>query len=115
MPRNFEGGTVIGGTKEPGNWDLEPSLEVRERLIRNFVATYPRIADASGSVTVLQDVVGRRPTRHGGARIEKEELAPGRTIVHAYGLGGRGYEMSWGVAQMVSGLVGDSGSMRARI
>lgn len=115
MPRNFEGGTVIGGTKEPDNWDTEPSLEVREKLIRDFVATYPRIADESGSIRVLGDVVGRRPTRHGGARIEKEQVAPGKTIVHAYGLGGRGYEMSWGVAEMVAGLVGGAASTRARI
>lgn len=115
VPRNFEGGTVIGGTKEPDNWDPEPSREVRDALIKNFVATYPRIADESGSVRVLADVVGRRPTRRGGARIEREEVAPGRTIVHAYGLGGRGYEMSWGVAEMVSGLVGGAASTKAKI
>lgn len=115
MPRNYEGGTIIGGTKEPDNWDPEPSLQVREQLVRSFVATYPRIADESGSVTVMKDVVGRRPTRHGGARLEKDEVAPGRTIVHAYGLGGRGYEMSWGVAETVARLVGESGPTRARI
>lgn len=115
MPRNFEGGTVIGGTKEPDNWHPEPSPEVRESLVRNFVSTYPRIANESGAVRVLQDVVGRRPTRHGGARLEKEEVASGRTVVHAYGLGGRGYEMSWGVAQTVSRLVGEAEATRARL
>lgn len=116
VPRNYEGGTIIGGTKEPDNWDPNPSLEVRERLLRNFVATYPPIAQ-SGEVTILKDVVGRRPTRHGGARIEREEIAPGRSIVHAYGLGGRGYEMSWGVATTVRELVdGDkSGPAKARL
>lgn len=115
MPRNFEGGTIIGGTKEPDSWDTEPSLEVRERLCRNFVATYPRIADESGSVRVLKDVVGRRPARHGGARLEREEAGPGRTVIHAYGLGGRGYEMSWGVAEGVASLVADGGPAKARI
>lgn len=122
VPRGFEGGTVIGGTKEPGDWDPAPSPAVRARLLADFVATYPRIlsplsaaASAPNALTVLQDVVGRRPTRRGGARIEREEVAPGRTVVHAYGLGGRGYEMSWGVAEMVAGLVGDAGSTRARI
>lgn len=115
VPRNFEGGTIIGGTKEPDNWDPNPSLKVRERLIQNFVATYPSIADKSGSVTVLKDVVGRRPTRHGGARLEREDVAPGRTVVHAYGLGGRGYEMSWGVAETVAKLVEDSRTTKARM
>ncbi|KUI60501.1 D-amino-acid oxidase [Cytospora mali] len=115
VPRNFEGGTVIGGTKELDSWDPEPSLEVRERLCRNFVATYPKIADESGSVRVLKDVVGRRPARHGGARLEREEVGPGKTVVHAYGLGGRGYEMSWGVAETVASLVADAGPTKARI
>lgn len=127
MPRNFDGGTIIGGTKEPDNWDPTPSLAVRQRLLDNFRATYP----ALGEVKVLQDVVGRRPTRHGGARIEREEVdvvgsggvggggggSERRTIVHAYGLGGRGYEMSWGVAQMVRELVegGQAGAAKARL
>ncbi|CAN8101067.1 unnamed protein product [Discula destructiva] len=115
VPRNFEGGTVLGGTKEPDNWDPNPSLQVREKLIRNFVATYPSIAGESGSVTVLKDIVGRRPTRHGGARIEKEEVAPGRTVVHAYGLGGRGFEMSWGVAETVARLIEEAGVTKARL
>lgn len=115
VPRNFEGGTIIGGTKEPDSWDSEPSLEVREKLCRDFVATYPRIADESGSVRVLKDVVGRRPARHGGARLEKEDISPGKTVVHAYGLGGRGYELSWGVAETVASLVADAGSTKARI
>lgn len=136
VPRNFEGGTVIGGTKEVGSWDPAPSVAVRERLLRDFVATYPRILASSSSsssppdaekkkkekkdaevnaLTVLQDVVGRRPTRRGGARIETEEVAPGRRVVHAYGLGGRGFEMSWGVAEMVRELVegGQSGPAAA--
>lgn len=115
MPRNFNGGTVIGGTKEPDKWDPNPSLEVREKLIRNFVATYPSIADEHGGVTVLRDIVGRRPTRSGGARIEKEVVAPGRTVVHAYGLGGRGFEMSWGVAETVARLVEEVGVVKARL
>lgn len=115
MPRHFDGGTVIGGTKEPDNWDPDPSVQVRETLIRNFVATYPSIADEAGGVTVLGDIVGRRPTRRGGARIEREDLAPGRTVVHAYGLGGRGFEMSWGVAEMVARLVEEIGGTKARL
>ena len=115
MPRNFEGGTIIGGTKEPNNWDTEPSLEVRDRLVRAFMATHPKIADESGSVRVLKDVVGRRPARHGGARLEREEVAPGKVVVHAYGLGGRGYELSWGVAETAQKLLDEANPAKARI
>lgn len=60
-------------------------------------------------VKVIADVVGRRPTRDGGVRIEVEEkqltgtdgeLRTGH-VLHAYGAGGRGYEISWGVANEV--------------
>ncbi|KIH89574.1 FAD dependent oxidoreductase superfamily [Sporothrix brasiliensis 5110] len=114
VPRNFDGGTIIGGTKEPGNWDASPSLANREKLLANFAATYPKVLEGSkrGRFEVLADVVGRRPTRRGGMRLEAEEVAAassGRAkkhvIVHAYGVGGRGYEISWGVAGAVAELV----------
>ncbi|KAI1498192.1 FAD dependent oxidoreductase [Biscogniauxia marginata] len=105
VPRNFEGGTIIGGTKEPDNWDPNPSLEVREKLLRNFAATYPQILDKDGKFTVIKDIVGRRPTRKGGMRLEKEVTAGNKCIIHAYGLGGRGFELSWGVADGVSKLL----------
>jgi glycine/D-amino acid oxidase-like deaminating enzyme len=104
VPRAFDGGTIIGGTKEPNNWDPEPSVEVREELLRNFAATYPKILETgSGQLHVIRDIVGRRPTRHGGIRLETEMLGgkKDKTVVHAYGLGGRGYELSWGVAEAV--------------
>ncbi|RSM02968.1 hypothetical protein CEP52_007642 [Fusarium oligoseptatum] len=58
---------------------------------------------------VIADVVGRRPTRDGGIRLQVERKSSlgedGRVIVHAYGAGGRGYELSWGIAQEVTSLV----------
>lgn len=100
--------------------------------MRAFVATYPDIlkndefaadsqaVESKGSVRVLKDIVGRRPTRHGGARIDREDVSVDdgkkkKTIVHAYGLGGRGFEMSWGVAEMVAGLVGQPSLTTARL
>ncbi|OHW93272.1 FAD dependent oxidoreductase [Colletotrichum incanum] len=106
VPRNFDGGTIVGGTKEPGNWDPEPSLNVREKILKDFAATYPRILRNSGEFRVLKDIVGRRPTRKGGMRLEREEVGDNRTLIHAYGLGGRGFELSWGVAEGVVELLG---------
>ncbi|ORY57222.1 FAD dependent oxidoreductase-like protein [Pseudomassariella vexata] len=106
VPRNFQGGTIIGGTKEPNNWDPNPSPEVRAGLLKKFAATYPCILDShGGGFQVIKDIVGRRPTRKGGMRLEREQLSNGKSIVHAYGLGGRGYELSWGVAEGVAELL----------
>ncbi|KAI2641106.1 nucleotide-binding domain-containing protein [Xylaria nigripes] len=104
VPRGFDGGTVIGGTKIPNDWNMNPSLELREKLLSNFAATYPQILGPDGKFIVIRDVLARRPTRKGGMRLEKE-ITQGRCIVHAYGLGGRGFELSWGVADKVEKLV----------
>lgn len=114
IPRSFNGGTIIGGTKETGDWRVEPSLETRERLIKAAQDIIPLACDSSlGSVKpedveVLADVVGRRPARYGGMRLEvesKSSVKGGKqNVIHAYGAGGRGYELSWGIATEVADL-----------
>lgn len=111
IPRFFNGGTIIGGTKDLGNWQSEASLATRERLLEGGRGLAPYSRDSSNTadvpINVISDVVGRRPTRDGGMRIELEErqftgldgqLKNG-PVLHAYGAGGRGYEISWGVAR----------------
>ncbi|KAL2021415.1 hypothetical protein VTK56DRAFT_7168 [Thermocarpiscus australiensis] len=113
VPRGFDGGTVVGGTKEPDDWDPAPSPRVRDELLRRLAETYPRIllpsppggggggGEGPGMMTVIRDIVGRRPTRKGGPRVAGEVLPEAGFVMHAYGLGGRGYELSWGVAEAV--------------
>lgn len=102
IPRNFDGGTIIGGTSEPNNWSTEPAPNVRDRLLRNLAEVNPDILAESGKFTVLRDIVGRRPCRKGGMRLETDNIGGGKGIMHAYGAGGRGYELSWGVADYVA-------------
>ncbi|KAH6619741.1 amino acid oxidase [Chaetomium sp. MPI-SDFR-AT-0129] len=115
VPRGFDGGTIVGGTKELNNWDTRPSEAVRRGLLKRFVETYPGILEGDNQdegqgrekkekkteLTVVRDIVGRRPTRIGGPRIEGEVVPGAGFVMHAYGLGGRGYELSWGVAEAV--------------
>lgn len=109
IPRPLEGGTIIGGTKQPHNWDPNPSLQTRETLLRNAAKWFPFTEESGGRFDVIRDIVGRRPAREGGVRIEVEEVdvdgLQGR-VVHGYGAGGRGYELSWGIARDVAALVG---------
>lgn len=88
------------------NWDPAPTAGLRDRLLDGLAATYPQILGDSGKFTPLTDIVGRRPTRIGGMRLEREDAGVGKTVVHAYGAGGRGYELSWGVADVVSSIIG---------
>ncbi|KIW09907.1 hypothetical protein PV08_11683 [Exophiala spinifera] len=144
IPRGFDGGTIVGGTKEAGEWDARPDQRTRATLAKSMreLALLSSSSMTEGkhqylttsqtpSYEILQDVVGRRPTRDGGLRLEVErrtlpqssqtQSASDRqakilVIVHAYGAGGRGYEISWGVAEevkdLVTGVLRDEGLTR---
>lgn len=115
IPRSFGGGTIIGGTKEPDNWSLIPLRKTRDWLLnaaRNLKPGLLTATDPGETLCVVADIVGRRPTRHGGMRLEIErrpvnigDKAVERCIIHAYGAGGRGFEISWGVARDATELV----------
>lgn len=85
----------------------------------------PRISsngDVSG-IQVLRHNVGLRPSREGAPRLEAERVILPQyslnpftkpdasrerragTVVHAYGVGSAGYQVSWGVAKEVGQLV----------
>ncbi|KAJ5527065.1 D-amino-acid oxidase [Penicillium frequentans] len=114
IPRPLDGGTIIGGTKEPHNWDPNPSMETRARLLANAKKWFPFKPESGGQFDVVRDIVGRRPAREGGMRIEVEELGEGKQIVHAYGAGGRGFELSRGVAEDTAALMLEKGILREK-
>jgi len=100
---------VVGGTKQPNDYNPYVDKKTRETILEKAAQMYPPIITNGlppnkGGFQVISDIVGRRPTRNGGPRIEAEVL-DGKTIVHAYGLGGSGVEMSWGVAAEAVRLV----------
>ncbi|KAM0352984.1 hypothetical protein ACHAPU_001868 [Fusarium lateritium] len=123
IPRPLEGGTIIGGTKEPHDWNPHPSPETRQTLLSNAAKWFPFDAKSSTSMTgkvsgagrfdVVKDIVGRRPAREGGLRLEAERLRRG-LVVHAYGVGGRGVELSWGIADEVVSLLRVQGALSLR-
>lgn len=50
---------------------------------------------------MLAVFAGLRPSREGGARIERDELLVGgkkRAVVHNYGAGGTGFQAGYGMA-----------------
>ncbi|KAL2270028.1 hypothetical protein VTJ83DRAFT_2212 [Remersonia thermophila] len=110
IPRGFDGGTVVGGTFGVRDWDPEPCRWTREQLLGNVHKLHldaDRGAAEHEGLTVLRDIVGRRPLRLEGPRIEREGILGLGFVVHAYGMGGRGYELSWGVAEKVAEEVRD--------
>jgi D-amino-acid oxidase len=115
IPRPCNGGTIVGGTKEPGNWEAEPRAETRQRLFEMALEAYPDLAKSVDGFEVIKDNVGRRPWRESGYRFEAERIDPGRTIVHGYGAGGRGYELSWAAGNRMVGLVQEALAVKPKL
>lgn len=103
----------MGGTKQPYDMNPMPVASVREMLLEKAAKLYPAMLNADGKFDVVRDIVGRRPAREGGLCLEVETLpiringtTPSRlTVVNAFGAGGRGYELSWGIAEEVLKMV----------
>jgi D-amino-acid oxidase len=91
---------VVGGTAEDGVWDRAPRPEVAKQLLSKAERLVPALAGAR----VVAHRVGLRPKRP-TVRLEAEQLADGRLVVHCYGHGGAGMTLSWGCADEVRQLV----------
>lgn len=106
MPRK-EGGTIIGGSTYPGDYNEEVDLGVAERFKERALKYCPLLVDPKyGNPPTLQLVrhmVGFRPGRKGGVRIEKDPKI--KYLVHNYGIGGSGFQSSYGTCARTVELV----------
>ena len=85
---------MLGGTKEVG----VSNGRVDEEVTRGIMMRCRGIADElltgrDGGFEVAGAMVGLRPARRGGARVERE-VVDGWTVVHAYGHSGAGWVWS---------------------
>lgn len=98
VPRLHE--VVVGGTADEGDWDTRPRPESTRALLAAAEDLVPALAGAR----LLRERVGLRPARP-TVRLEAEQSADGRLVVHCYGHGGAGVTLSWGCAAEVVDLV----------
>jgi D-amino-acid oxidase len=88
IPRVGTGTTIVGSTRGPGRWDLEPDEKDTKWLIKEAELMAPELFE-SGKLEIMKVNVGLRPSRKGGARVELENV--GRDmVVHQYGHDGAG-------------------------
>lgn len=97
MPRR-ENELIIGGCFQKGNESRFVDEALRTRILGRCAYYLPEFNWKD--LEIVREQVGFRPYREGGYRIERE----GR-VVHCYGVGGAGYQSSWGCAERVGGLV----------
>ena len=97
------GGTfdILDGLDERG-WDTTVDEEVTAGIVRRCVALVPELEGAP----VVGQLVGLRPARHGGARVQRDPvgLPGGQRLIHNYGHGGAGVTLAWGCAEEVARL-----------
>ena len=91
---------VLGGTNDVSD-NTEPSPDDTARILAETARVLG--IDAPPIVT---ERVGLRPFRRSGVRLEAEQLADGRTVIHNYGHGGSGFTLAWGCAEAVFALRG---------
>lgn len=107
MRRAAGGGTILGGTYQPNNWESQPDPSIAARILSRVVKARPEIADHKGvgGLSVIRHAVGLRPSRKGGVRIERERLDSNTWVIHNYGHAGWGYQGSYGCAELVVELL----------
>ncbi|MBL8860069.1 MAG: FAD-dependent oxidoreductase [Planctomycetes bacterium] len=113
----FDDRIVIGGTYEKGVDVIETNETALERIVERArlllqETGHPRWSELAR--TRLATWAGLRPARVLGAndvsiRLELEQVAPNRPVVHDYGHAGIGVTVSWGCAQAVAELVDSLG------
>lgn len=109
IPRPGSGTTILGGTKEKGEWSGVPDPETVKIILERCSWMAPELLTGEdGGFEVLSAQAGLRPAREGGPRVEREVVGNGRKVVHSYGHAGGGYQNSIGVARKVLRLVQES-------
>ncbi|KAG0149914.1 hypothetical protein CROQUDRAFT_39026 [Cronartium quercuum f. sp. fusiforme G11] len=83
---------ILGGCYQQGNYDLSIDPELTAHILREAVLTRPDLSSDGtvDGVRVLKEIVGLRPARKTGPRLELENIIiAGRPkhVLHCYGIG----------------------------
>ena len=73
-----------------GNRNTDPDEETTKKILEGCKDLAPELLDANGEFRVLSALVGLRPARKGGPRVEREVLEGVWLVVHCYGHAGAG-------------------------
>jgi D-amino-acid oxidase len=92
----------IGGSSEEDRWDLDPDPAVVAAMFERVRVILPPGFDPMNNL--LSIGCGLRPRRHGGERLELEDMGSFQ-VAHAYGSGGDGFTRGPGFAMEVCTLI----------
>lgn len=104
IPRPFDGGFILGGTKQPNDTRDTPSDEDTKQLVERGAKLFPQLMKVDGNGKRYFDIVdvnvGFRPAREGGLNFAVEHHN-GNTVINGYGAAGSGYEFSYGIGHKI--------------
>ena len=93
--------TVLGGTAQVDDWDLEIREEDNDLILAKVEAVWPDLDRSK----IVGGTVGLRPSRT-EVRLEEEDIG-GRRVNNNNGHGGAGVTLSWGCADEVVSIAGN--------
>ena len=101
------GEIMIGGCAEEGVEEMDFTLDWNDTIKRAGLYA-PWVRGCSKQDQAREPVVGIRPFRLGGIRLELDEQCKSGILIHNYGHGGSGFSLSWGCAARVKELIGEA-------
>ncbi|KAL4735825.1 hypothetical protein BDV11DRAFT_26349 [Aspergillus similis] len=104
IPRPLSQGVILGGVKQRDTLSPEVDMEIARDEIARAHRLAPEIVPTDPPEESLSYIIGIRPSREGGFRLDSEEIGD-RTILSAYGFGGGGYAFSYGIADALVKMV----------
>lgn len=102
IPR--QGEVLVGGSAEAGREDLELTLDWKG-TIRRAGLYIPWLREQVPANQSRAPVVGIRPCRPKGVRVEVDHHSARVPVIHNYGHGGSGFSLSWGCAETVQHIL----------
>ncbi|KAH3900441.1 uncharacterized protein SCODWIG_03973 [Saccharomycodes ludwigii] len=104
FPRG-DGYCIIGGIMKKGDWSKKVDPSLTESILKMCGQHVPEL---DGKFKKLYDYCALRPGREGGVRVEKKKYYDNDlTVIHNYGIGGAGYQASYGLSLDVCELASD--------
>jgi len=100
------GEVMVGGCAEKGTEDLDLTLDLDD-TIRRAGLFVPWLRRRGSGDQAREAVVGIRPCRTNGVRLEIDRYSATVPVIHNYGHGGSGFSLSWGCAESVCRLIAD--------
>lgn len=103
---------VLGGFLQKENWTADTFASETDDILKRTIELFPRIA--AEPIKILRVSAGLRPSRHGGARIQVENVE-GKYLIHNYGASGYGYQAGFGMAKKAIELFAQESRIQSKL